>query len=204
MFKPENIENSFFLNIGFNFDPSLLKPGDVLISEPFLSDPNFSRSVVLIAEYKPEEGAFGFIINKPTELEITDIIDELDANGHIFHQGGPVNTETLFFIHNKGDVIPNSHLIMDGLWWSGDYEEVVAMINHGIIGQGDVKFFGGYSGWAVGQLEDEIKSRSWIIGKLGANEILSHVSETLWKTSLNHLGTKFSIMANFPENPELN
>lgn len=204
MFKPENIENSFFLNLGFNFDPSSLKRGDILISEPFLADPNFSRSVILITEYKPAEGAFGFVLNKPTELEIGDIIDNFSSDKHIFYQGGPVNPETMFFVHNQGEVIPDSHFIAEGLWWSGDYEELIALINQGKIGSSDVKFFGGYSGWAIGQLEDEIKARSWIIGKLTATEILSHPSSDLWKTSLKHLGSKFSIIANFPENPELN
>ena len=76
MFKPDNIENEFFLKLGFSFSPDLLAKGKILISEPFLGDPNFSRSVILLLEYSSENGAVGFVLNKPTDLFMSDMIDD--------------------------------------------------------------------------------------------------------------------------------
>jgi len=199
-----NIENDFFHKLAFNFDASSLKPGDVLISEPFLPDPNFSRSVVLITEYSPKDSAFGFIINKPSELEMSDVIDSFHHEGFTFHVGGPVNPETLFFVLGDNNILADAQKIRDGLSWSGDFEAVKGLIDIGKIHKEEIKFFGGYSGWGADQLEDEIKAKSWIIGKLSNNDILNGNHEILWKKSLEHLGSKFTIMSNFPEDPNLN
>jgi len=205
MFNPRNIENDFFIRLGFSFDPKLLAKGKLLISEPFLPDPNFSRSVVILTEYNSTEGAFGFILNKPTDLEMNDVIDSFPGASFPFHYGGPVNPESLFFLHTLGEtVIPESRTVMDDLHWSGNYEEVLSLINMGKIGPQDVKFFGGYSGWGVGQLENELNEHSWIISSLPAFDIMSTDPALLWKRSLKNLGSKFSIMAEFPENPALN
>lgn len=205
MFNPRNIENDFFVRLGFNFDPKMLEKGKLLISEPFLPDPNFSRSVVLLTEYNPDEGAFGFILNKPTDLEMSDVIDAFPTAGFSFHYGGPVNPESLFFIHSSDkSIISESRTITENLSWSGNYEEVISLINMGKMGPEDVKFFGGYSGWGVGQLESELSERSWIISSLPAHDIMTTDPSLLWKRSLKNLGSKFSIMAEFPENPMLN
>lgn len=204
MFRPENIENDFFVKLGFNFDPKSLAKGKVLISEPFLPDPNFSRSVVLLTEYEPEEGAFGFILNKPTDLDMQDIIESFPAEGYSFHYGGPVNPETLFFLHTAGESIAESKKVFDHIHWSGDYEEMISLIRMGTMGKDDVRFFGGYSGWGIGQLERELKERSWIISSLSAEDIMKADPDEMWKKSLKNLGPKFSIMAEFPENPGLN
>jgi putative transcriptional regulator len=204
MFNPENIENEFFHRIGFNFDPKSLVAGSVLISEPFLADPNFSRSVILLTEYTEADGAFGFILNKPTELEISDIVETFPYSGYTFHVGGPVSSETVFFLHSAGSEINESNKIMDNLYWSGDFEHAKELIDLGKVTPDQIKFFGGYSGWGIGQLEDELKHHSWIIGELNAKQVLAGDADGLWKRSLNRLGKKFSIMAEFPENPELN
>ena len=204
MFDPKNTENNFFHKLAFNFDAKSLKPGDVLISEPFLPDPNFSRSVVLITQLSEKEGAFGFIVNKASELELCDVIDSFHHTGYTFHLGGPVNPETMFFLINNEVLIPEAIKNRPNLCWSGDFEAVKSLIEMGQIKPNDVKFFGGYSGWGVGQLEGEIEDKSWIIGKLNTADIISDNQETLWKKSLEHLGNQFTIMSNFPENPNMN
>lgn len=197
-------ENNFFRKLAFNFDATSLKPGDVLISEPFLPDPNFSRSVVLITEFNEKDGAFGFIVNKPTELELSDVIDSFSHDGYIFHVGGPVNPETLFFLIGDTTLIPDARKVRNDLSWSGNFDEVRGLIGLGKIEPKDIKFFGGYAGWSPGQLEDEIKEKSWIIGKLSNQDILNGNPKEIWKKSLQHLGQQFSIMSTFPENPNMN
>lgn len=204
MFNPRNIENDFFVKLGFTFDPKMLAKGKLLISEPFLPDPNFSRSVVLLTEYNIKEGALGFILNKPTDLEMGDVIETFPTSGFSFHYGGPVNPETLFFLHTSRESVSESKPVLDNLSWSGDYEQVLSLIRMGKLGPDEVKFFGGYSGWGKGQLENELNERSWIISSLSVQDIMTTDPAILWKKSLKNLGSKFSIMADFPENPMLN
>lgn len=200
-FKPENPENNFFLNLDFNFDPRQLSRGKVLISEPFLPDPNFSRSVVLLTEYGPKDGAFGFILNKATDLELGELVDDFPKGKFGFHYGGPVNPENLFFVHTLGRTIDESREILNGLYWAGDFEQVKTLISMGKATPETVKFFGGYSGWSRGQLERELKEKSWIVSHLDVHDIMRGNPENLWKKSLKNLGAQFKIMAGFPENP---
>ena len=175
-----------------------------MISEPFLGDPNFSRSVILLLEYSEEGGAIGFVLNKPTDLYMSDIIDDYPSDSFRFHYGGPVKPENVFFLHSIGDVIINSQQIMPGLWWGGDFDQITSLIKSGSISPGEVKFFGGYSGWSATQLESELAERSWILGGLNIEEIMKEDMDELWRESLKSLGKKFSIIADFPEDPALN
>jgi putative transcriptional regulator len=204
VFKPDNIENDFFLKLGFSFSPDQLKQGAVLVSEPFLGDPNFNRSVVVLAEYSAKDGAFGLVVNKPTELFMDDIIEGFPQRMFPFHYGGPVNPENLFFIHTLGEAINQSQEITNGLFWNGDFEQLASLVRSQTIGPEQVKFFGGYSGWSPGQLEQELNERSWIICSLSPKEVMETEPTELWKTSLKSLGKKFSIMAEFPEDPGMN
>jgi len=160
MFKPDNIENEFFLKLGFSFSPEELAKGKILISEPFLGDPNFSRSVILLLEYSKENGAVGFVLNKPTDLNMSDMIEEYPIDSFRYHYGGPVKPENVFFLHTLGDSIDHSQQIIPGLWWGGDFDQITSLIKSGTVPQREVKFFGGYSGWAAQQLEDELLERS--------------------------------------------
>ncbi len=204
MFKPDNIENNFFFRLNFESNPDELKAGIVLISEPFLADPNFSRSVVLLTEFNKEDGAFGFIINKPTDIALDEVIEDFPSKDFGFHYGGPVQPNNLFFIHTLEELIPESQNIMPGLAWNGDFEQVLSLARMGQLEASEIKFFGGYSGWSPGQLEGELKEHAWIISELSAEEVMNMPADELWKQSLKNLGPKFSIMADFPEDPMLN
>lgn len=204
MFKPDNIENEFFLKLGYSFSPEELAKGKILISEPFLEDPNFSRSVILLLEYSKENGAVGFVLNKPTDLNMSDMIEEYPTDSFRFHYGGPVKPENVFFLHTLGSSVNNSQQIMPGLWWGGDFDQITSLIKSGTVSTREVKFFGGYSGWAAQQLEDELLERSWILSNMNAEEIMQEDIDELWRKSLKSLGKKFSIIADFPEDPALN
>src|SRR5210317_573671 len=114
--------------------------GQVLISEPFLLDFYFKRSVVLLAEHN-EEGSFGLILNKPVDILLSEIVDgfpEFDAPVYL---GGPVKSDSLYFIHTLGDKIENSLKILDGLYWGGDIEHIKELILLGKIDINQIKFF---------------------------------------------------------------
>ncbi len=183
-----------------------LKPqkGKLLIAEPTLTgDVSFNRSVVLLAEHS-EHGSVGFILNKPLEYNINDLVNEIEIPFPVFN-GGPVEQDNLYFIHKVPHLIPNSIEISDGIFWGGDFENLIDLINKAIISKEDIRFFLGYSGWSSLQLELELTSKSWIVVTNDyQSEIIHKSSNAFWKEKIMELGGDYLLWSNSPENPSLN
>lgn len=178
--------------------------GSLLAAEPFLEDPNFERSIILLTDHKDDEGSIGFVINKPLDINLDDIVigfPSLDTN--VFH-GGPVQQDNLYFIHNKGDLIPGSQPIKDNLYWGGDLEPLKEMIKCKLITPDDIRFFLGYSGWGNGQLSAEIDEKSWLVLDYKNINVFKNKPVDLWKNLLLELGGTYSLWANSPTDPSLN
>ncbi len=200
----KNLNIDFFKIKSNNVKP---QKGRVLIADPFASDFFFTRSVVLLTEYSPEEGTMGFILNKPMAYdEIPSEIFEEFGSGHSLrvYYGGPVGQNQLFYIHKLPEsILPGSMEILPGLYWGGDYREISKMLKEGAISTGDIKFFVGYSGWSPGQLEGEIKRNFWVIADTNAQEILGDETD-LWRRKLIQLGPRYALWTHYSKNPELN
>lgn len=183
-----------------------LKPnkGKLLIAEPSLTgDVSFNRSVVLIAEHN-EEGSVGFILNKPLEYQISDLVTEISIPFQVYN-GGPVEQDNLYFIHKVPHLIDNSVEISDGIYWGGDFDKTVDLINNYIISEDDIRFFLGYSGWSSLQLDKELLSKSWIVVKNEhQSQIIKKSSGAFWKEKMLELGGDYLLWSNAPENPSLN
>jgi putative transcriptional regulator len=178
------------------------RKGRVLVAEPFLQDTYFKRSLVLLTEYS-EEGAVGFVLNKPLDVKVNEVMNEFPFTNESVSIGGPVSTNTVHYIHTLGDIIPNSVHVIENIYWGGDFDFIKQMIQIGEIKQEQIRFFLGYSGWQAGQLENELQQNSWLVTEIGAKSIMSPNSK-LWKMTLTQLGDKYKIWADFPENPGLN
>ena len=178
-----------------------MESGKLLVAEPSVfGDQNFHRSIVIIVE-KKDSGYLGFILNKPLSFEINDVLPEIKLSFPLYN-GGPVEQDNLFFIHNAGHLIPKSNKIDDKLFWGGEFDKIVALVNEEVLGQNDIRFFLGYSGWSSEQLKQEIGAKSWIVVKNSlASKILSHQPEGLWKDQMMALGGQYVIWSNTPENP---
>lgn len=184
---------------------SNIKPtqGRVLISEPFLQDQYFKRSVVLLADHS-EEGSFGIILNKPINIKLNEVINEFpDFDGQLY-MGGPVKTDSLFFVHTLGETIEGSMKIMDGLYWGGDIEVVKEMMRLKQITPDKIRFFIGYSGWESNQLEDELKRNSWVVSKTHVGQVINDNPADLWKNLIKTLGKEYEQWVNYPLDPSLN
>lgn len=181
-----------------------LKKGNLLIAEPSLmGDLSFNRSVILLADHT-ESGSVGFIINKPLKYTIHDLIPEIKATFKIYN-GGPVEQDNLYFIHNIPELIPNSVEISNGIYWGGEYESTKELINKGKIGKDNIRFFLGYTSWEENQLEAEMQESSWIITQNNyENKIIGKSPSLFWKKQIMELGGDYLIWSNAPENPVLN
>lgn len=179
------------------------KAGAILLSEPFMHDQNFKRSVVLLCEHQ-DDGSLGFILNKPIQVKLNDAIEDFPPFDAELHFGGPVQTDTLHYLHNQGEMIEGSIRLNEGLYWGGNFETIKILAATNRIKPTDFKFFVGYSGWGEGQLMAEMETNSWIIVNGHADHIFNHNPENLWKSVLKNMGGRYSMISGYPENPQYN
>jgi len=184
----------------FNEQPG---KGKILLSEPFMLDPNFKRTVILLCEHN-EEGSFGFVLNRKTKLFLKDAIPELKSADLPLYYGGPVEPGTLHYLHTLGDQVPDSQEIADGVFWGGDFEVMLMLVQGNQLKEDQVKFFVGYSGWGPEQIKEELQEDSWFVTQGRADDIFNDDETKLWSGILKELGGDYKSVANYPEDPNLN
>ncbi|GGH03567.1 transcriptional regulator [Polaribacter pacificus] len=184
---------------------NILQPqkGKLLIAEPaILNDDSFNRSIILLTEHT-STNAIGFIINKPLGYTVNDLIPEID-NDFTIYQGGPVEQDNLYFVHNVPDKIPNSIEVSNGVYWGGNFDSLKQLLDTKEIQADEIRFFLGYTGWSSDQLKDEIATNSWFISENSYSNIFTVDEKKAWKNKLLERGGDYAIWANAPENIQLN
>ena len=183
---------------------SHLKAGSVLLAEPFMADPNFRRSVVLLCEHSDDDGTIGFILNKPLNIPVNDLISEFPEIKSNVYFGGPVATDTVHFIHNAGEIVDDSVQISRGVYWGGDFDKLKFLIESKLILPHNIRFFVGYSGWSPGQLGEEMDYNSWVVARMHANYAFKTKTRKLWQQVMYNKGNIYSVIAQIPESMSLN
>lgn len=180
------------------------KKGNLLIAEPsIIGDTSFNRSVILLADHS-DEGSIGFILNKPLDYTLKDLVPHTESEFKVFN-GGPVEQDNLYFIHNVPELIPQSIEISQGIFWGGDFDMALDFINSGTITASNIRFFLGYSGWEPNQLEKELMSNAWIVTEnVHKKSIIEKDEVSFWKEKMLEFGGDYSIWSNAPENPSYN
>lgn len=178
--------------------------GKILISEPFLCDDVFGRSVILLVDHTPS-GTMGLMLNKPLPLSLGNLLHDLNPQESIpVYRGGPLCMDTLFFLHTL-EQIPDSLPISQGFYLNGDFEAVKLYIAAGNPVEGKIRFFLGYSGWGYDQLRHEIEENTWMVGKESPSTLMDvHNDKNLWKDALGNLGNKYELWSRFPQMPRYN
>jgi len=177
--------------------------GNILISEPFLADNYFRRSVVYLTEHN-KEGSLGFVLNKPLGIRINEIVDDFPECDLSVTVGGPVSNNTVHYIHTLGALIPDSVEVADGIFWGGDFDLVKQLIAEGAVKRNELRFFLGYAGWSEGQLQAEMEEHAWLVGKLPRRMVMHSMGAEFWEKPLSGYNNKYRAWANFPEDPGLN
>lgn len=195
-----NIDSDIFKIQSNNVLPSR---GRILISEPFLRDATFGRSVILLVDHT-DEGSMGLVINKQLPLFLNDIIMEFKYLDEIpLYKGGPIATDTLFYLHTLSD-IPDSISISKGLYLNGDFDEIKKYILQGNKISECIRFFLGYSGWDSEQLNNEIRENTWLVSEEEKSYLMKNNIKDMWRTALEKLGSKYETWSRFPQVPTLN
>ena len=177
--------------------------GRLLIAKPsILNDSSFNRSVILLTEHS-DQNSIGFILNKPLKYSVNDLIPDVDCDFTV-HEGGPVEQDNLYFIHKIPKLIPNSIEVSNGIYWGGNFNSLVSLLNDKKIDNNSIRFFLGYSGWDSNQLIDEMSTKSWFCIENNYSNILSADNNSFWKNHLLKIGGKYRLWANAPSDPKLN
>ena len=169
--------------------------GKLLIAMPTLADPNFCHAVVLVGVHSTDDGAFGLVVNRPLDVELNDILDELGEavdEGHYPQvlAGGPVEPNHGFVLYKgEGESSDETALRVDtDITVSGSTETLANLARGGP--ENRYYLLLGYSGWYPGQLEREIEENSWLVAPLSSSIIFDTPVEERWTEALRSIGVE--------------
>lgn len=144
-----------------------------------------------------ESNVVGFILNRPLEFTIQDLLPEINSQFKIY-EGGPVEQDNLYFVHRVPDLIPDSIAVSNGIYWGGNFSSLKKLLQNNILEATEIRFFLGYSGWGEQQLLEEIETDSWFVTENDFQNVFSVDNETLWKNKLLQKGGEYKLWANAP------
>lgn len=179
------------------------KAGTLLIAEPFLKDPNFMRTVVFLCDHQ-REGSFGFVLNRLYHHTLDELMQGILELTIPVYYGGPVQMDSIHFLHQCPEKIFGGIEVLNGIYWGGDFETAITLLQTGEISNNDIRFFIGYSGWGDGQLEEELQQKSWLTARAVRRIVFHKNNDDLWKDALDLLGSEFEPVKNYPIDPQLN
>lgn len=181
-----------------------VREGCLLIANPTLRDPNFSRTVVLLCEHG-DEGSMGLVVNRPTAHRVAEAIAGMpECATQTLFWGGPVQQQLVLVLHRYALEAPGGREITDGMALGNDLDALVQVLESSPDPASRVRIFSGYAGWAAGQLEAEMGVHSWIVSRAQAPLLFSVDPESLWSEALRQLGPGYEYMTTMPIDPRVN
>ncbi|MDG1175174.1 MAG: YqgE/AlgH family protein [Flavobacteriales bacterium] len=185
-----------------------LEKGRVIISDPFINDDYFSKSVILLCETN-DKGAFGLVLNNYIDENLSDFMvkfKDVDCKDFKISLGGPVDVDSIYYIHTRPDLILDSIEVYQNIYLGNgeNFDQIAELISNGSLSNNEIKFCLGYSGWTPGQLEEELERNSWFVGNVSQKSLMEYHESDLWKKTLEQMSEKHRVISNFPLNPMLN
>ena len=178
-------------------------PGILLIADPFLKDPNFKRSVVFLCEHQ-SEGSFGFLLNKTYEYSLKDLVQDAEGLEIPVYFGGPVQTDTIHFLHQYPDLIQGGYEVIDGIYWGGNFELLKVLVESNKIDPRRIRFIAGYCGWLPDEFTKDLKQNLWWVSDGNKDIVFDENADEAWGHALSHMGNQYAIMSHFSEDPNSN
>ncbi|MEL7020892.1 MAG: YqgE/AlgH family protein [Bacteroidota bacterium] len=177
--------------------------GQLLLAEPFMPESHFKRSAILICDHNAA-GSVGFVLNKQLDVNVDDLIEDFPEFPYPIYYGGPVQQDTIHYIHRMGDLVGDCQEVVNGIYWGGDYDKIKFLISQGLITNKDIRFFVGYAGWTGGQIAKELDYGSWVVANMYANYLFKTPPNDLWQQAMENKGNIYSVIAQVPDNSVLN
>jgi len=180
--------------------------GSLLIANPVLPDPNFSRTVILLCDHD-EQGSFGLVINRSTQLKAPDLflnINILKSYNEKIYLGGPVSQSMVFFLCRSPSAAGKLDEICSGVYLGSNLETLESLYSSLENPEQDIRFYLGYSGWSDGQLAEEMEQNSWLVQRANEQFIFLDSESSIWPKAVNSLGEKYQYLTKAPVNPQWN
>ncbi|MDH2430007.1 YqgE/AlgH family protein [Sphaerisporangium sp. TRM90804] len=185
--------------------------GGLLVATPLLDDPNFRRGVVLILEHDDDGGTLGVVLNRPSEVSVTQVLpswDPLVTGPSVLFEGGPVQTDSALALAS----VPSGQ---EPLGWRRLHAGTSAVSKLGTVDldappeilAGEItqmRIFAGYAGWTAGQLETEIRDGSWYVVEAEPGDTFDSRPSNLWRSVLRRQPGELAFVATCPDDPKLN
>ncbi len=170
-----------------------------LIAMPQLDDPNFYHSVTYICQHD-EQGAMGVVINRPLDVELGEVFDQLDiksedpaVNGRAIYFGGPVQQERGFVLHSPERIWTATMVISDEVAITTSSDILSDIAHHN--GPHKHLIAIGYAGWEAGQLEQEIADNAWLSCPATGNIIFDLANDQRWQAAASLLGIDLQFLS---------
>jgi putative transcriptional regulator len=176
--------------------------GQLLIASPSMSDPNFARTVVAIANHD-EDGALGIVLNRPSDTEVVEAVPELDGvmdADEVVYVGGPVQPASIVVLAEFEDPAEAAYLVVDAVGLVSDRTGLERLG----VATARRRVYAGYTGWGPGQLEAELEREDWITEPALAEDVFAPDPTELWGSVLQRKGGQFRLLARMPVDPSVN
>ena len=174
--------------------------GHLLIAAPSLLDPNFQRTVILVAEHT-DEGALGVVLNRPADATVGEVVPDLspvvDEEDNVY-TGGPVQPGGVMVLAEFEDP-DDAALPVDG-----DLGFVALEADTEDLATGRARAFAGHAGWGPGQLDAELEEEAWFVAPFEREDVFTVDPDELWSRALMRKGGAYALVARMPEDPSLN
>jgi putative transcriptional regulator len=162
----------------------------LLMSMPQLQDPNFARTVVLLCDYA-SEGAFGLVLNRPTEMPATSMVKLeppiVGGNQLPLCIGGPVDPERGWILIGTPPEDVEYRELQDGLYLSTS-PALLRRVLSTTPAPPRARVLAGYAGWGPGQLDMELAHSAWLMGNVELDLIFEVQPDAMWDTAIRRLG----------------
>jgi putative transcriptional regulator len=175
--------------------------GKLLIAAPSLVDPNFRRTVILVAQHT-EEGAMGLVLNRPSDAEVAEAVPPLAGlvgEGDEVWAGGPVEPGGVIVLAEFDDPEASAELIFGRIGFMAAEADPTLVAT----ATGRARVYAGYAGWAAGQLEEELEEESWFVEPALEDDVFNG-SADLWSDVLARKGGPYALLSKMPPDPSLN
>jgi putative transcriptional regulator len=178
--------------------------GSLLLASSVITDPNFRKTVVLVADHG-DEGAFGLVLNRPAPLpvgEAAPALASLVGPGASLFLGGPVQPQTAIVLAELDRIDLASKVVMGSIGVLSVGSELQAEELSDAVRR--VRVFAGYAGWGPGQLEGELAQSAWIVETALPSDVFTEDPDELWAAILKRKGSSFDLLALMPWDPSAN
>lgn len=189
-----------------DFKNKQYEKGSLLIANPVLPDPNFSRTVILLCNHN-DQGSFGLVINRSTQLKAPDLFSSINIlksyNAKIYI-GGPVSQSMVFYLYRSSRNVIDLDEICSGVYLGSNLEILESLYLDIKNPEENIRFYLGYSGWSGGQLDGEMEQNSWLVQSANEQFVFLDSEELIWLKAVNSLGEKYQYLTKAPVNPQWN